>query len=138
MRSVSAIERFTGSNITIHSLPSQSDIRALQIEKILESFRIDLKKMTFGKEKEVLQQLLNEGYHAEDVAAAILHRILPKHDTTESALDDQPNERKQRRRKHRDRPNARRDSRKPRRPDIHRGGGKRSGKKRRLYAHPQP
>ena len=138
MRSVSAIERFTGSKISICSLPSQSEIRGLQIEKILESFRSDLKTMAFGKEKEVLQQLLDEGYQAEDVAAAVLHRILPKHDTSEMVLEDQPKERKQRRRKRRERPNAKRDSRKPRRPDTHRAAGKRSGRKRKVYAHPHP
>ena len=138
MRSVSAIERFTGAKISICSLPSQSEIRALQIEKILESFRSDLKTMTFGKEKEVLQQLLDEGYQAEDLAAAVLHRILPKHDMSEMVLEEQPKERKQRRRKRRERPNAKRDSRKPRRPDTHRAAGKRSGRKRKVYAHPHP
>ena len=44
MRSVSAIERFTGSKLSLEALPSQSAIRSLQGEKLLESFRVDLKK----------------------------------------------------------------------------------------------
>jgi ATP-dependent RNA helicase DeaD len=132
MRSVSAIERFTGSRLTIDALPSQSAIRNLQGEKLLESFRVDLKNSEFTTEKELLQRLFDEGHSAEDVAAAVLHRMLPKHDATESVLDDEPDDRNHRRRKRRERPNARRDSRKKRRPEIQRAGGKRPPKKRKF------
>ena len=132
MRSVSQIERFTGSRLTIDALPSQSAIRTLQGEKLLESFRVDLKKSAFTTEKELLQRLFDEGYSAEDVAAAVLHRMLPKHDATDTVLDDEPDDRNHKRRKRRERPNARRDSRKKRRPEIQRAGGKRPPKKRKF------
>ncbi len=132
MRSVSAIERFTGARLTIEALPSQSAIRTLQGEKLLESFRVDLKKPNFTTEKELLQQLFNEGHSAEDVAAVVLHRMLPKQDATDTGLDDDGGDRKHKRRKRRERPNARRDSRKKRRPEIQRATGKRPPKKRKF------
>ena len=133
MRSVSAIERFTGSKLSIEALPSQSAIRNLQGEKLLESFRVDLKKTDFSVEKELLQRLFDEGHQAEDVAAAVLHRMLPKQDTTDTVLDEEPVDRKQKRRKRRERPNSKRDSRKKRRPEIQRAAGKRSPKKRKFH-----
>ena len=112
MRSVSAIERFTGSRLSIEALPSQSAIRSIQGEKLLESFRVDLKKSEFSVEKELLQRLFNEGFQAEDVAAAVLHRMLPKQDATDIVLDEEPDDRNHKRRKRRERPNSKRDSRK--------------------------
>jgi hypothetical protein len=91
-----------------------------------------LKNSEFTTEKELLQRLFDEGYSAEDVAAAVLHRMLPKHDATDTALDDEPDDRNHKRRKRRERPNARRDSRKKRRPEIQRAGGKRPPKKRKF------
>ena len=132
MRSISAIERFTGSRLTIEALPSQSAIRHLQGEKLLESFRVDLKNPAFTTEKALLQQLFDEGYSAEDVAAAVLQRVQPKHDATDNGKDDELDDRKHKRRKRRERPNSKRDSRKKRRPEIQRAGGKRPPKKRKF------
>ena len=134
MRSVSAIERFTGSKLSIEALPSQSAIRNLQGEKLLESFRVDLKKTDFSVEKELFQRLFDEGHQAEDVAAAVLHRMLPKQDTTDTVLDEEPVDRKHKRRKRRERPNSKRDSRKKRRPELPRAAGKRSPKKRKFLS----
>ncbi len=133
MRSVSAIERFTGSRLSIEALPSQSAIRSIQGEKLLESFRVDLKKSDFSVEKELLQRLFDEGFEAEDVAAAILHRMLPKQDLSDTVVDEEPDDRKHKRRKRRERPNSKRDSRKKRRPEIQRAAGKRAPKKRKFH-----
>ena len=84
-------------------------------------------------EKELLQRLFDEGHQAEDVAAAVLHRMLPKQDATDTVLDEEPVDRKHKRRKRRERPNSKRDSRKKRRPEIQRAAGKRSPKKRKFH-----
>lgn len=132
MRSVSAIERFTGSRLTIEALPSLAAIRNLQGEKLLESFRVDLNNSDLTTEKVLLRRLFDEGHSPEDVAAAVLHQILPKQDAEVDGLDNELEDNRQKPRKRRERPNSRRDSRKKRRHEIHRAGGKRPPKKRKF------
>jgi ATP-dependent RNA helicase DeaD len=133
MRSVSLIERFTRSHLDIEPLPSASAIRHLQAEKLLESFRSDLKNTELNKEKELLKCLLDEGHQAEDIAAVLLHRLLPKEELFDESFEEEQPERRHKRRKRRDRPNAKRDPRKRRRPEVQRDGTKRPPRKRKFH-----
>ena len=133
MRSVSLIERFTRSHLDIEPLPSVSAIRHLQAEKLLESFRSDLKNTELNKEKELLKCLLDEGHQAEDIAAVLLHRLLPKEELFDESFEEEQPERRHKRRKRRDRPNAKRDPRKRRRPEVQRDGTKRPPRKRKFH-----
>jgi hypothetical protein len=132
MRSVSLIERFTRSRLDIEPLPTPAAIRHLQAEKLLESFRSDLKNTELDKEKEIVKCLLDEGHKAEDIAAVVLHRILPKQEVFDEIFGEDEPERKHKRRKRRDRPNASRDPRKRRRPEVQRAGAKRPPKKKKI------
>ncbi len=133
MRSVSLIERFTRSRLDIEPLPTPAAIRHLQAEKLLESFRSDLQNTELNKEKELLKCLLDEGHQAEDIAAVLLHRLLPKQEVFDETFEEDQPERRPKGRKRRDRPNAKRDSRKRRRPEVQRDGTKRPPRKRKFH-----
>lgn len=133
MRSVATIERFTGAKLAIGRLPSHSAIRSLQSDKLLDSLRIDLKKNDLSEEKKLVQKLVDEGCRAEDIAAAVLQRLLPDKNNSEHDTDDVPDGFNRTRQKRRERPNSRREPRKKRRIENQRAAGKRVPRKRKFH-----
>ena len=133
MRSVSAIERFTGAKLAIGKLPSHSAIRSIQSDKVLDSLRVDLKRNDLKEEKELVQKLIDEGCEPEDIAAAVLQRLLPKKTSSDHGTDDVQDGVHRNRQKRRNRPNSRRDLRKKSRAENQRSAGKHVPRKRKFH-----
>jgi ATP-dependent RNA helicase DeaD len=72
-----AIERFTGTGIRREAVPTAAALAARKAERLLESLRATLASGPFAAESQVVKRLLDEGHAAADVAAAILHHVVP-------------------------------------------------------------
>jgi ATP-dependent RNA helicase DeaD len=66
------IETLTRKKVTRCQLPSEQDIQEHRDEQLLHSMRIWLQRARYNKERELAGKLVEEGYDAQEIAAAAL------------------------------------------------------------------
>jgi len=83
------IMQYTKTKIVQQKLPTLSDVEKMKTTIFLDKIKDIIKEGSLGKQHDLLSQLANEGFSAEDVAAALLKNALRDVNIDElDALDD--------------------------------------------------
>ncbi|RBP46800.1 DEAD/DEAH box helicase [Garciella nitratireducens] len=81
------IQRYTNTKIKLQKVPTFQDVAEVKISMFLEEVKNIIEKNSIGKEREILDKLLQEDYTAIDIAVALL-KIIMKNEEKKEAIDE--------------------------------------------------
>ena len=82
------IQRYTNTKIKLQKVPSHRDVEEIKASMLIEEVKKIIEENKLGKERRIIDKLLEEDYTSMDIAVALLKMVLGKQSNSEEILED--------------------------------------------------